>query len=144
MSPNRKVHLFSFKAASAALVLSQFLTTPVFSQTNQNISGSVPIYCLDSTGNYQPMQRTNYSKLQKAFVTQFGFKHSLQSTGDSTGELNFSSSGKHSAAERFFYDVRPYDDGIALLHMHVRLKGVSDDLSGTEMCWRTFSIVNGN
>ena len=54
----------------------------------------------------------------------------------------FSQTGAKTAAETIIYDIQPYNSGIALLHMHVRLKGKQEDLSGTEMCFRTFGIVN--
>ncbi len=110
--------------------------------TVQNIDGSVPMFCRDSTGVFQPFARTNYDRLSKAFVRQFGWQHSLHSTSPTLGYLVFSQTGARSASETITYDIQPHGGGIALLHMHVRLKGKIEDLSGTDMCWRTFGIVS--
>lgn len=52
--------------------------------------------------------------------------------------------GGKANAETITYVVGAYQDGVTLFAMHVRLNGVRENLSGTDMCWRTFSIVNGN
>jgi hypothetical protein len=44
----------------------------------QNISGTVPIFCRDSTQTFQPFVRTDYNKLAELFTRQFGWQHSLQ------------------------------------------------------------------
>lgn len=111
-------------------------------QTKQNIDGSALLFCLDSTGVYQPFQRTNYKRLQDSFVRQFGWGHSLVSTSNSLGLLEFAPERQIKSNERIVYDVEPYNGGIALLHMHVRLQGINEDLSGNEMCFRTFGLVN--
>ena len=111
-------------------------------QATQNIDGAVPVFCRDSTGTYQPMQRTTYARLQEGFVSQFGWRHLLQSTSNSAGVLGFAPDPETKSRERIYYDVEPYSGGIALLHMHVRLRGKAEDLSGTPMCMRTFGIVN--
>lgn len=108
----------------------------------QHIDSSVPIFCKDSKQVYQPIQRTSYKRLQQAFVKQFGYRHSLKSTSASAGVLVFSAHPKTNAGEKIYYDVEPHNGGIALLHLHVRLNSISEDLSGNDMCWKTFSIVN--
>jgi hypothetical protein len=108
----------------------------------QNIDDSVPIFCRDGTGAFQPFVRTNYDRLSESFTRQFGWQHSLRSVSPTLGYLVFSETGERTAPETIIYDVQPYSGGIALLHMHVRLKGKKENLSGTEMCFRTFAIVN--
>lgn len=112
-------------------------------QTVQTINGDVPVFCLDSTGTYQPLLRTNYARLQESFVRQLGWRHLLQSTSNTIGVLTFAPEKSIRSHERISYDVEPFEGGIALLHMHVRLRGKAEDLSGTEMCGQTFIIVNG-
>jgi predicted transposase YbfD/YdcC len=111
-------------------------------ETQQNISSEVPMYCLDSTGTYQPLVRTNYGRLIDAFQQQFGWEHSLFSTDSSKGYLVFSRNGKKTAPEKIIYDVRSYNDGIALERMHVRMTGKNENNGGTQMCGITWSIVN--
>lgn len=108
----------------------------------QHIDGSVPMFCRDSTGVFQPFQRADFSRLQEGFQRQFGWTHSLRSTSGRMGVLTFAADPRGRGGERITYDVTPYNGGIALLHMHVRLRGVTEDVSGTSMCGRTFGIVN--
>ena len=42
-------------------------------QTGQTINGDVPVFCLDSTGTYQPLLRMNCARLQESLVRQFGW-----------------------------------------------------------------------
>jgi hypothetical protein len=101
---------------------------------------AIPVLCLDSAGTYQPMQGTDYGHLRTAFRSQFGFTGHLTPSSERTGTLTFR--GGQRGAETISYSVKPRTDGLALLSMRVRLHGVSEELRGDEMCWRTFSIVN--
>jgi hypothetical protein len=128
------------KLILASALLSLAVTSAAAEPTLQPIqpSDDVPLYCRDSTGTVQPLLRTNYARLRASFVRQFGWHDAaLLATTPSLGTLTFSQDD-----ERIFYDVEVYNGGIALLHMHVRLGGLSQNLSGTEMCWKTFAIVN--
>lgn len=113
-------------------------------ETIQQIDGSVPMFCRDTKGTFQPFVRTNYARLSESFTRQFGWQHKLYSVSSTLGSLVFSETGDKSESETIAYDVEPYNGGIALLHMHTHLKGKVENLSGTEMCWRTFAIVNVN
>ena len=139
-----KSEKLSMKVISAFFgVFLLIYASPVASQgMSQDIADSVPMYCRDSTAKFQPIVRTDYGKLKEEFIRQFGYRSSLYSTSATLGALIFSVDGSPKKIERIYYGVMPYNDGIALLHMHVRLNGVTEDLSGTEMCWRTFSIIN--
>ncbi len=132
-------HLFIVLILGLLTLSSQ---SAVEAETTQNISGAVPMFCRDSTGTDQPFVRTDYARLQDSFVRQFGWRSSLRSVSQTLGVLVFSPDGSVRAPEKIYYDVEPYNGGILLLHMHVRLKGVTENLSGTEMCGRTFVIVN--
>lgn len=105
-----------------------------------SISDTVPIYCRDDSGEYQPFVRTNYGRLKLAFERQFGFEHTLQSTSPTQGRMYFR--GGKQDSEVIYYVVEVHRNGIALLHMRVLLEGATENLTGTEMCWRTFGIVN--
>jgi hypothetical protein len=111
----------------------------------QAIPGNVPIYCLDKVGVYQPVVRTDYARLQAAFRRQFNFTPTLTQRGPTSGSLVFRGGAK--GAETITYAVVPHagarGTGVALVSMQVRLRGVSQNLSGDEMCWHTFGIVNG-
>ena len=108
----------------------------------QNIDGAIPIFCRDNSGIFQPFDRTDLNRLTQSYVRQFGWKHSLHSTSTTLGYLVFSDTGEKTKPETIIYDVEPHAGGIALLHMHVNIGGKKEILSGTAMCWRTFSIVN--
>ena len=56
--------------------------------------------------------------------------NSLHSVSPTLGYLVFSETGERTAPETIIYDVQPYSGGIALLHMHVRLKGKKENLVG--------------
>ena len=56
-----------------------------------------------------------------------GWKYSLHSVSPTLGYLVFSETGERTAPETIIYDVQPYSGGIALLHMHVRLKGKKEN-----------------
>jgi hypothetical protein len=111
-------------------------------ETTQKIAGAAPLFCRDSTGVHQPVVRTDYSRLQEGFIRQFGWRSSLRSTSSTMGYLLFSQNGQPNDLETIVYDVEPHNGGISLLHMHVRMKGVTEDLSGNDMCWKTFAIIN--
>lgn len=83
--------------------------------------------------------RTDYTRLRKAFARQFGWKSS-----DTETSLVFSVDGQSNSPETIVYEVKGHSGGVALLRMRVRLTGVSEDLSGNAMCWRTFAIVNAS
>lgn len=107
-----------------------------------DVSESVPIFCRDDTGTFQPLVRTNYGRLKESFLRQFSWIGSLSESTSTIGYLVFSQDGTSEAPETITYVVQPYDGGIALLHMRVRLEGLSEDLSGTSACSMTFGIIN--
>lgn len=107
-----------------------------------DVNGSVPLFCRDSSNTFQPFVGTNYGRLQEAFIRQFGWRHELRSISPSVGVLTFSADHRNPNAERIYYDVQVYNGGIALLHMHVRLRGTREDLTASRMCFQTFGIVN--
>lgn len=103
------------------------------------------IYCRASSGETQPVQRTDYGRLTAAFQREFRFRASLAPTSEAEGVLVFR--GGRNNAETISYTVKPYDagdgrQGIELQSMRVRLAGARETLSGDDMCWRTFGIVN--
>ena len=66
----------------------------------------------------------------------------LRGTSLRMGILEFGTDEGVRPRERIYYDVQPYNGGIALLHMHVRMNGKVEDLTASKMCWQTFAIVN--
>lgn len=126
-------------APAVALLLA--LTATTRAQPMQ-IASSVPVFCRDASGTYQPFLRTDYGRLQESFQRQFGWGHTLRGTSARMGVLEFGTDEGVRPRERIYYDVQPYDGGIALLHMHVRMSGKVEDLTGSRMCWQTFAIVN--
>lgn len=106
------------------------------------VASSVPTFCRDASGTFQPLQRTDYGRLQESFQRQFGWRHTLHGTSPSMGVLEFGTDEGARPRERIYYDVQPYNGGIALLHMHIRMRGKVEDLTGSKMCWQTFAIVN--
>lgn len=116
------------------------------SETVISLPDNTPIYCRDSTQQFQPMLRTSYSDIVNSFVRQFGWQASLTMTSPTLGILLFASGEASNDGERIYYDVEPHEGplgpGLGLLHMHVRLDGIHEDLSANEMCWKTFDIVN--
>lgn len=106
------------------------------------IDSSVPTFCRDASGAFQPFQRTDYGRLQNSFKRQFGWGHMLRGTSSRMGTLEFGTDEGVRPRERIYYDVQPYNGGIALLHMHVRMNGKVEDLTASKMCWQTFAIVN--
>lgn len=111
----------------------------------QAVPQTVPIYCLDKAATFQPVVRTDYARLQAAFRRQYNFDAKLTQSSSTGGTLVFR--GGVRGAETITYEVMPYTGdsgaGIGLMTMRVRLKGVTQDLYGDEMCWQTFGIVNG-
>ena len=126
------------------LVVLSLLPLAAYSAVAQplQVAGSVPLFCRDASGTFQPFQRTDFGRLQESFQRQFGWKHTLRSTSSRMGVLEFGTDEGVTPRERIYYDVQVHNGGIALLHMHVRLHGKVEDLTGTKMCWQTFSIVN--
>lgn len=131
-----------FFTACLAIITLSVTSAAVAADTEQNISTDAPMYCLDNTGVYQPLVRTNYGRLINAFRSQFGWEHSLYSTDSSKGYMVFSRNGKKTAPEKIIYEVRSYNDGIALEGMQVRIKGKNENTNGTKMCGITWSILN--
>ena len=109
---------------------------------NLNLDDSLPLFCRDSMHIFQPFQRTNLGRLRESFIRQFGWNSKFIPSSQSLGVLLFSVEGNSSAKESIKFDIEPHDNGVALLHMHVRLDGITEDLSGSEMCWKVFDIVN--
>lgn len=116
------------------------ITQPALAQQRLSISRSVPIFCRDSRGTLQPIVRTTYGRLQDAFRQQFNFTSSLTANSPGTGTLTFR--GGQNNSETISYSVSVHNGGIALLNMRTRLAGTSENLTGNQMCWQTFSIVN--
>jgi hypothetical protein len=105
-----------------------------------SIPDRTPVSCLDSTGEYQPVMRTDFGRLKSAFAKKFNFTATLTQTSATMGTLTFR--GGQRNAETISYTVKPRSDSIALVSMRVRLRGVTQNLQGNDMCWQTFSIVN--
>lgn len=129
------------RQASTAVLLLALPMEAVRAQPMQ-IASSVPVFCRDASGTFQPFQRTDYGRLQESFRRQFGWRHTLRGTSARMGVLEFGTDEGIQPRERIYYDVQPYNGGIALLHMHVRMSGKVEDLTGSKMCWQTFAIVN--
>lgn len=110
-------------------------------QTTQNIDGNVPIFCVDGTGTPQRMVRTTYGNLQEGFARQFNWGHSLRTPSNTQGSLEFSAGGSNPDRERITYDVLPYNGGIMLVGMHVQFEGKNKNLTGTNTCGTTMTIL---
>lgn len=93
----------------------------------------------EAQGVFQPIQRADYGSFKHAFREQFNFDAKLARTSPKTGFLTFR--GGVRGREYISYAVRPYGQAVAILSVKVRLQGKSEDLRGTEMCWRTYSIL---
>lgn len=99
------------------------------------------IKTLDDFDAAQPnMINADLGRLEAAMLQQLGLRGSIGVTGERTGLLTFRSAAR--GAETITYSIRREDDGIALVSMRVRLTGVTQDLRGDNMCWRTFAIIN--
>ena len=130
-----------FQSSGMAFILLAFATASARAQLMQ-IDSSVPIFCRDASGTFQPFQRTDYGRLQESFKRQFGWGHTLRGTSPTMGVLEFGTDEGVRPRERIYYNIQPYNGGIALLHMHVRINGKVEDLTGSKMCLQTFGIVN--
>ena len=102
---------------------------------------ATPLFCRDSSGAFQPVQRGDYGTLKRAFRQQFAFSATLIAGEDAHGRLIFR--GGFKGGETISYGVLARDGGVALTEMHVRLRGATEDLVGNDMCWRTFAILDG-
>ena len=129
----------SFKNLVLLCTCLSLCAVPAAAQQKVDIDPTVPMYCRDSSGNYQPIVRTSLGRLQSAFKQQFNFTSSLVTRTPSTGTLTFRG-GKN--AETIIYTVEVHQGGIALLEMKTRLGGASENLTGSKMCWQTWSIIN--
>ena len=125
------------------LMVGMFLHSGVVgAQTLQTIDGNVPMFCLDSAGVFQRLVRTTYGNMQEGFARQFQWGHSLRTPSNTQGILEFSAGGATPGRERIYYEVQPYNGGIALLRMHVRFQGKVENPVGTKMCGMTVLITN--
>lgn len=95
-----------------------------------------PVFCLDSDHVYQPLVRTTFARLWNDFQAKLGLIGRIQGS-----RLIFR--GGRRNAETITYSIEPHQGGIALLNMRVRLYHLSEDRAGTDMCLRTFVIING-
>jgi len=85
---------------------------------------------------YQPLVRTPFVRLWNNFRVKLGLIGRIRGS-----QLIFR--GGRRNAETITYAIVPHGGGIALLNMRVRLYHLSEDRSGTDMCLRTFVIMNG-
>lgn len=117
------------------------------------LSEDTRLYCVGSDQKLQSIRTADdinaaspklidadFGALEAAMLQRFGFAGSIGITGERTGVLTFR--GGTRGRETVTYDIRREDDGIALVGMHIGLNGVSQDLRGDKMCWRTFAIIN--
>ncbi len=117
------------------------------------LSDDTRLYCVGSDQKLQniktvddidaaspKMINADLGALEAAMLQQLGLHGSIGVTGERTGLLTFRSPARGN--ETISYSIRREDDGIALVSMRVRLKGVTQDLRGDNMCWRTFAIIN--
>lgn len=104
---------------------------------------AVPLYCLDSAGKAQLVKYFNSATMGAAFSDKFGLVGKVVNDGAGRGRMIFSEDGTATAANRITYDISSYQDGLLLRRMHVRLKGIHDDLAGNAMCFKTMSLVLG-
>jgi len=98
-------------------------------------SPNTPVFCLDSGHVYQPLVRTSFARLWNGFQVKLGLNGRIRGS-----QLIFR--GGRRNTETITYAIVPHEGGIALLNMHVRLYHLSEDRTGTDMCLRTFSIIN--
>jgi len=117
------------------------------------LSDDTRLYCVGSDQKLQniktvddidaaspKMINADLGRLEAGMLQQLGLRGSIGVTGELTGLLTFHESAR--PTETITYSIRREDDGIALFSMRVRLKGVTQDLRGDSMCWRTFAIIN--
>jgi hypothetical protein len=130
----------SISATAFAALACAAMPSSAAAQQTMDIDPGVPMFCRDSSGEYQPFVRTNLGRMKESFRQQLGFGSTLVARSPSTGTLTFRGGEKN--AERITYTVEVHEGGIALVDMKVRLSGASEDLTGSKMCWQTWSIVN--
>jgi hypothetical protein len=94
-----------------------------------------PVFCLDSQHVYQPLVRTSFARLWNGFQVKLGLIGRVRGS-----QLIFRGGIRN--AETITYAIERHQGGIALLNMRVRLDHLSEDRTGTDMCLRTFSIIN--
>ncbi|WP_375272684.1 hypothetical protein [Sphingomonas sp.] len=117
------------------------------------LSDDTSLYCVRSDQTLQNIRTADdinaaspklidadLGRLEAAMLQQLGLRGSIGVTGERTGLLTFRVPAR--ATETITYSIRREEDGIALVSMRVRLKGVTEDLRGDNMCWRTFGIIN--
>jgi hypothetical protein len=96
-----------------------------------------PVFCLDNEHVYQPLVRTSFARLWNNFQVKLGL------IGRARGSQLIFRGGIRNA-ETITYAIERHEGGIALLNMRVRLYHLSEDRTGTDMCQRTFTIINGS
>ena len=94
-----------------------------------------PVFCLDSGQVYQPLVRTTFARVWNNFEVKLGLIGRIRGS-----QLIFR--GGRRNAETITYRIEPHGGGIALLSMRVRLYHLFEDRVGTDMCLRTFMIIN--
>lgn len=117
------------------------------------LSDDTRLYCVGSDQKLQNIKtlddfdaaspnmiNADLGALEAAMLQHLGLRGSIGVTGERTGLLTFREPAR--STETITYSIRREDDGIALVSMRVRLKGISQDLRGDNMCWRTFAIIN--
>jgi hypothetical protein len=85
---------------------------------------------------YQRLLRTPFARLWNNFQMRLGLVGRIQGS-----RLIFRGGIRN--AETITYAIERHEGGIALLNMRVRLHHLSEDRTGTDMCLRTFVIING-
>ena len=117
------------------------------------LSDDTRLYCVGSDQKLQniktvddfdaaspKMINADLGALATAMIKRLSLLGSIGVTGERTGLLTFY--GPVHTNDAITYNIRREEDGIALVSMRVRLEGVSEDLRGDSMCWRTFAIIN--
>jgi hypothetical protein len=95
-----------------------------------------PVFCLTSERVYQPLLRTSFARVWNNFQMRLGLVGRIRGS-----RLIFQGGIRN--AETITYAIERHEGGIALLNMRVRLHHLSEDRTGTDMCLRTFVIING-
>jgi hypothetical protein len=95
-----------------------------------------PVFCLTNEHVYQLLLRTPFARLWNMFQMRLGLVGRIRGS-----ELIFRGGIRN--AETITYAIERHEGGIALLNMRVRLHNLSEDRTGTDMCLRTFVIING-
>jgi len=97
---------------------------------------AAPVFCLTNEHIYQRIVRTPFARLWNMFQMRLGLVGRIQGS-----RLIFRGGIRN--AETITYAIDRHEGGIALLNMRVRLHNLSEDRTGTDMCLRTFVIING-